>query len=286
MFMFYSSSSVGSSSAETNSTAINDVEPARGGFVFPCLKSNQPADVLPRSLYPILPPPTPYRAAQAPPVSKSPLLPFSSSHLHLRSVFSSQDVDGTPPHLTNFNPYDLTSNHDRDLEFQHKNVENNADNGESGSKRELKPQSSDRNFHILGTARVLSAKERIVPIEAERAVTRPASPRRAATNPPAKYTWTYALSQQHRAQNPRLHEVEIYNVPSLGPEIKRRMIADWSDKDKATLRAAARRWWRDVGAGLHKRRKRVFLVRDKEDPCYKWMLAECKRMDEEFDRKA
>lgn len=180
--------------------------------MLPWLNSNQPADPLPRSLYPILPPPTPYWAAQAPPVSTSPLHPFSPSHLHLRSLSSSQDVGGTPLDLTTFNPSDLASNHDGNLEFQHENVGNDVDSDDSGSERELEPESSlDKTSQILGATQVLSVKERIAPIEAERAVTRPASPRRAAADSPAKPTWTSAVSYGRQSSSSQHRHAEIGN---------------------------------------------------------------------------
>ncbi|KAG8912462.1 hypothetical protein FRC00_004462, partial [Tulasnella sp. 408] len=66
MVLSFADSFVRASSAETNVTATSDSQPAGTVSRPPWVKAVENFDVLPRTLYPILPPPQPYSAGVQP----------------------------------------------------------------------------------------------------------------------------------------------------------------------------------------------------------------------------
>ncbi|KAG8911223.1 hypothetical protein FRC01_005840, partial [Tulasnella sp. 417] len=58
----------------------------------------------------------------------------------------------------------------------------------------------------------------------------------------------------------------------------------WPDHDKATLKKAMRKWWREIGAAEHPFAKEMVILH-RGKPCWGWILERCLKIDPKFKRK-
>ncbi|KAG9040651.1 hypothetical protein FS837_000361 [Tulasnella sp. UAMH 9824] len=297
MVLAFSSSFVRSSSTETNATnvpfAATVSQPAPVNAVWDA--------ALPRSLYPILPPPQPYYArAQPLAMSRS----FSSTNTDSDTTMTEvqryededDDVDGAPLDATTFANYYLASD---DVNREHENIdiETHAEHQDTSSPDfEMDTESEDATLEIVRPTRARAVKESATkahqPVNKRAPLKRTAKAGRktattsektsatsgSASDGPARRTRSSTSSQQSKAK------ITGYDGVDLSPLVdKYKTRKTWTPANKTTLRKAIRTWWTTVGAAAQNSRQKIGIPRGNKDEGWMYIWAECKRLNPNFN---
>ncbi|KIO27954.1 hypothetical protein M407DRAFT_22862 [Tulasnella calospora MUT 4182] len=295
MLTFSPGSFVCSSSSSTNATVNASHELATRVSMPPWI---QPVhNPLPCSLYPILPPPTPYYARTQP---LDMLRSYSTTSTD-DDTGEGEDIDGTPLDSTTFANCNIASSNNGNGGFE-ASTESDIDGEYCSSESEFDPESEDETLDIIRASKALAIKKKKNTMKAAQAVAKRTSPKRTAratktcnktttstsveastsdSDSPAKRTRSSTRSQKPKAQITGYHKVEV--VPLQGTQ-KFKTRKTWIPEDKAVLKVAVRRWWRAVGAARYNYPTTIVLPKKRSDECWGWMWSECKKSNEKFNR--
>ncbi|KAG8912463.1 hypothetical protein FRC00_004463, partial [Tulasnella sp. 408] len=259
---------------------------------------------LPRSLYPILPPPQPYYArAQPIAISRS----FSSANTDSDTTMADvqryededDEADGNPLNAATSANYCLASGN-VNRERENTDMDTDVEDQETGSSDfEMDFESEDESLEIVRPTRVRAVKKNAP--GAHQAINQPAPPKRAARTGNktintgektpatsgsaserfAKRTRSSTSSQQPKAQ------ITGYGGVDLSPltdKYKTRKM--WTPANKTTLRKAIRRWWTAIGAAAHSYPRKIRIPGGNKDEGWMFIWAECKKLNPEFNHNA
>ncbi|KAG8899748.1 hypothetical protein FRC00_000982 [Tulasnella sp. 408] len=293
MVLSFSDSFVRSSSTETN-VAVNANVPFAATVPRPPWVNEVWDAALPRSLYPILPPPHPYYArAQPLAMHRS----FSSTNTDSDTTMTEaqryddedDDVDGTPLDATTFGHYSLAS---ANVNRQRENTDV-EDQDTSSSDFEMDMESEDEALEIARPSRSRAVKKNAT--RDHQAINKRVLPKRttnsgkkttattsgSASDGPARRTRSSASSQQRKAK------ITGYNGVDLSPLTdKYKTRKSWTPDNKTTLRKAIRRWWTTVGAGAQNSSRKIGIPGGNKDEGWMFIWAECKTLNPNFNHNA
>ncbi|KAG8959665.1 hypothetical protein FRC00_001358 [Tulasnella sp. 408] len=292
MVLSFSDSFVRSSSTETNVTVNANVPFAATVSMPPWVNGVWDA-ALPRSLYPILPPPHPYYAG-AQPLAMHRF--FSSTKTDSDASMTEaqryddedEDVDGTPLDGTTFGHYYLASDN-VNRERENTNIDSDVeDQDTSSSDFEMDIESEDQALEIVRPSRARAVKKNAT--RSYQAINKRATPKRttnagnktttsgSASDGPARRTRSSTSSQEPKAK------ITGYGGVDLSPLTdKYKTRKSWTPANKTTLRKAIRRWWTAVGAAAQNSSRKIGIPGGNKDEGWMYIWAECKKLNPDFN---
>ncbi|KAG8961555.1 hypothetical protein FRC00_011912 [Tulasnella sp. 408] len=272
----------------------------------PWAKSGLNYTSLPRSLYPILPPPSPYYVRVQPvAMSRASSSTRSDSDTAMTDVQNcedqDEDVDGTPLDATAFDNYNVVSSYYGNGETQNRTIQSDAGDEDSSLEFEMDYEYEEDTLEIAKATRALSLKQTKTATKAHRAVskcTRTSRTAKAANNTPtsrlaktkttargglasdgpAKRTRS-SVSSEPKAQAIGYNGVDLSPVTAKGYKTRK----TWTPANKSTLRTAIRHWWSDFGAAVYNYPQKVEVPSKNKDEAWMWIWAECKKLNPNFN---
>ncbi|KAG8936015.1 hypothetical protein FRC00_009976 [Tulasnella sp. 408] len=305
MAMFFSSSSVRSSSIETHAAFYTDVQPAATAPRPPWFKAVEDYDALPRSLYPILPPPHPYYARAHPIVlsrCSSSITTYRDASMMEVQNYEDEDegVDGTPLDATILDNYTIVSSSNGRTEFEDDNIGIDSCDIEdeySSSAFEVDYEPEEDALGTLRATRAPCMQGRKNATRTNQAANKRTSPKRttkagkkttsekalasggSASGGTARRTRSSASSQQPKARVIGYQGVDLSPLTERGYKTRKK----WTPANKATLLTAIRRWWRAEGAASYHYPRKIMVPSGNKDEAWMLIWAECKKLNPNFN---